>query len=304
MNLYKQHWWKCTGLCKDRPPFFGMVKRSMNRAPGPTDTWWSQHKATCNGSFVKVKEPEGFAAKKKAKGDLELNPGQNYNNIGVYNYANLICILVAKKVKIAAGDKDIRGFLSSQPSTSSGSTEGNTTSAKKPVATEGRDIRGFFTSPVENRGNVNSSQGVHGAAGAVFPSKGKSLAGGTGTVRNKGSSTVTVTKADEPSPAKAGSSQGIVAPTFVPFSGKGNISGWKKSDQPTPQKVTHLPQKTQSKPQQIVDILQKNQSKTPQIVDLTDSPTASKPTLLPCPVCSANIREDKMNEHLDWCLNH
>ena len=32
--------WKCDGPCQNRRPFYGMVKRSMNRAPGPTDRWY------------------------------------------------------------------------------------------------------------------------------------------------------------------------------------------------------------------------------------------------------------------------
>ncbi|KAK2722283.1 hypothetical protein QYM36_002720 [Artemia franciscana] len=65
MSLYKQHWWLCTGTCNKRPPYFGYVKRSMNRAPGPNDLWWKRHKATCSGVFVKVKEPEGYKKNKK-----------------------------------------------------------------------------------------------------------------------------------------------------------------------------------------------------------------------------------------------
>lgn len=54
-----------------------MVKRSMNRAPGPNDNWWAQHKATCGGSFVKVKEPEGFGVKKKKIDSNEPTKGMN-----------------------------------------------------------------------------------------------------------------------------------------------------------------------------------------------------------------------------------
>jgi hypothetical protein len=43
-----------------------MVKRAMNRAPGPTDFWWNDHQATCGGQYIKVQEPDGFS-KKKAK---------------------------------------------------------------------------------------------------------------------------------------------------------------------------------------------------------------------------------------------
>uniref|UniRef100_A0A5K4EI56 Protein with SprT-like domain at the N terminus n=1 Tax=Schistosoma mansoni TaxID=6183 RepID=A0A5K4EI56_SCHMA len=57
VDTYRTHWWRCTGPCRDRPPYFGYVKRSMNRVPGPKDTWWSQHQATCIGRFIKIKEP-------------------------------------------------------------------------------------------------------------------------------------------------------------------------------------------------------------------------------------------------------
>ncbi|CAB4055048.1 SPRTN [Lepeophtheirus salmonis] len=40
VNLYKQHWWKCDGPCVNRRPFFGLVKRSMNRAPGRARRLW------------------------------------------------------------------------------------------------------------------------------------------------------------------------------------------------------------------------------------------------------------------------
>ncbi|CAO1440136.1 unnamed protein product [Diamesa serratosioi] len=58
VNTYKVHWWRCEGPCKDRHPYFGIVKRTANRAPGPNDMWWSKHQQSCGGMFVKVKEPE------------------------------------------------------------------------------------------------------------------------------------------------------------------------------------------------------------------------------------------------------
>lgn len=67
VNLYRQHWWKCNGPCKHRPPFYGTVRRAMNRAPSSKDRWWSEHEATCGGSFIKIKEPEGYTNKKKTK---------------------------------------------------------------------------------------------------------------------------------------------------------------------------------------------------------------------------------------------
>ncbi|XP_037071067.1 sprT-like domain-containing protein Spartan [Pollicipes pollicipes] len=61
------HWWRCTGPCRQRRPYFGFVKRSMNRAPGRSDFWWAQHQATCGGTFEKIREPEGYGKSKKAK---------------------------------------------------------------------------------------------------------------------------------------------------------------------------------------------------------------------------------------------
>ncbi|ULT89242.1 hypothetical protein L3Y34_008014 [Caenorhabditis briggsae] len=70
VRLYKKHWWRCSGPCRDRRPFFGYVKRTCNRTPGPNDRWWSQHQQNCGGSFLKVKEPEGFGEKKSSKKDV------------------------------------------------------------------------------------------------------------------------------------------------------------------------------------------------------------------------------------------
>ncbi|VDO61179.1 unnamed protein product [Haemonchus placei] len=69
VNVYKQHIWRCDGPCRERRPFFGYVKRSSNRAPGPNDLWWNSHKASCNGTFQKIKEPEGYGQRKRKKPD-------------------------------------------------------------------------------------------------------------------------------------------------------------------------------------------------------------------------------------------
>ncbi|NXY18159.1 SPRTN protein, partial [Atrichornis clamosus] len=67
INLYRQHWWRCNGPCQNREPYFGYVKRSMNRAPSAQDFWWDEHQRTCGGTFTKVKEPEKFSEKSKQK---------------------------------------------------------------------------------------------------------------------------------------------------------------------------------------------------------------------------------------------
>ncbi|XP_054728842.1 DNA-dependent metalloprotease SPRTN isoform X3 [Anastrepha obliqua] len=58
VDVYKQHWWRCNGSCTNRAPFFGYVKRTCNRAPGPNDQWWATHQESCGGTFMKIKGPD------------------------------------------------------------------------------------------------------------------------------------------------------------------------------------------------------------------------------------------------------
>ncbi|KAH8343047.1 hypothetical protein KR059_004310 [Drosophila kikkawai] len=54
---YRTHIWRCTGICQNHTPFMGWVKRTSNRAPGPSDQWWEKHQRDCGGTFMKVSEP-------------------------------------------------------------------------------------------------------------------------------------------------------------------------------------------------------------------------------------------------------
>ncbi|KAL5009217.1 hypothetical protein ScPMuIL_014798 [Solemya velum] len=83
VDLYRQHWWRCGGPCKDRKPYYGYVKRAMNRAPSPRDTWWSEHMRTCGGTYTKVKEPDNY--KKKGKKDTDQTLKKSTDNISNKN---------------------------------------------------------------------------------------------------------------------------------------------------------------------------------------------------------------------------
>ena len=68
----------------------------MNRAPGSTDFWWKQHQQTCGGSYVKIKEPEGYQKKlpkKKVldKGQADIRSFGNIN-VQVINYSRGLTI--------------------------------------------------------------------------------------------------------------------------------------------------------------------------------------------------------------------
>jgi hypothetical protein len=61
------------GPCVEKPPYFGIVKRAMNRPPSPKDWWWDEHMRSCGGSYTKIKEPPSKEKQKKSrKSDQEV----------------------------------------------------------------------------------------------------------------------------------------------------------------------------------------------------------------------------------------
>ncbi|KAJ4353296.1 uncharacterized protein N0V89_005023 [Didymosphaeria variabile] len=71
VDSYRTHVWQCSGSCKDQPPYFGLVKRSMNRPPGKYDSWWARHEAECGGTYTKIQEPAPTKKKIEAMSQME-----------------------------------------------------------------------------------------------------------------------------------------------------------------------------------------------------------------------------------------
>jgi len=112
----------------------------MNRVPGPNDTWWSQHQATCNGSFIKIKEPENFGVKKKK--EISGNSSQSSKSSN------------PKKPKLdsSPGVQDIRGFFNSSPTAGTSKRKGANQTAPNPTTIKGKSLKGS-TGPVSNEGS-------------------------------------------------------------------------------------------------------------------------------------------------------
>ncbi|XP_004083927.1 sprT-like domain-containing protein Spartan [Oryzias latipes] len=79
VDVYRQHWWRCDGPCQNRRPYFGYVKRAMNRAPSSLDPWWEDHRRTCGGTYTKIKEPDGYGKKGKKDGKKSLGTSKTSN---------------------------------------------------------------------------------------------------------------------------------------------------------------------------------------------------------------------------------
>ncbi|KAM3861492.1 DNA-dependent metalloprotease SPRTN [Diretmus argenteus] len=166
VDLYRQHWWRCDGPCQNRKPYFGYVKRAMNRAPSAQDPWWGDHQRTCGGTYTKVKEPEGYGKKGKAGNSKDKSVPEKKKALGNGKPSS---------TTTGSGSQDIRhilpfsgkGFLlggKSQSSTSSPPETVVISSPKKP-----------FSSPPPKSpspvwpGPNNPANGVSGASGGQKP---------------------------------------------------------------------------------------------------------------------------------------
>lgn len=214
VKLYQQHWWRCDGPCRNRAPFFGMVKRSMNRNPGPNDFWWATHQATCGGKFIKVREPDRKDKKVKGKsGNRIKTPDiRNFFNNGSPEKVKTLNDL--KKGSVSSG-----GAIKKIPASSTTSGKGN---HGQPVVNR---VVGF--NDLSNVNKKNSRTNIFGGEGKKLGSgipKGK-YTGGI-AVMNKGTSTLTVKpKITNKTGSKVKSETTKPSGTFVPFGGSGQKLG-------------------------------------------------------------------------------
>lgn len=81
VDYHRKHVWRCDGVCKSKPPYFGYVKRAMNRPPGKGDRWFAEHELTCGGKFTKISEPENYKIKKNKNKKTNMNNNINKNKI-------------------------------------------------------------------------------------------------------------------------------------------------------------------------------------------------------------------------------
>lgn len=294
VKLYKQHWWKCSGPCQHRRPFYGLVKRSMNRAPGPNDNWWATHQASCGGSFVKIKEPEGYGVKKKKQVDENKEVPDSKK----------------QKMEMPSGSRDIRGFLASPtsgPSTSKALVTAANVASPLPKPQSNNTSKGKSTTGFSGKkASPSKDKPISGYFGTSSnPSKGKTVTGFVGMVKNKGSSTVTVTspsvgsaktvKTEDARPTQGGIvSKPTSLSSFIPFTGQGNLLGG------CPQRIS-IPSTSGAK--QSTSSIKKETTKVVEIV-LDDSHNEDSPEekQVPCPICQSFVALSQINTHLDSCL--
>ncbi|XP_033317361.1 sprT-like domain-containing protein Spartan [Bombus bifarius] len=116
VRLYQQHWWRCNGPCQKKAPYFGTVRRAMNRAPGPSDFWWKEHQQTCGGQFIKIKEPENFKTKSSKSKEKTKSSPKNYNQPStMFNWLMKTTSPITES-KIVSIPKSIKSVVNNQNS--------------------------------------------------------------------------------------------------------------------------------------------------------------------------------------------
>ena len=282
--LYKQHWWKCNGPCVKMKPFYGLVKRSMNRAPGPYDTWWKQHQATCGGTYTKIKEPEGYG-KKLTKKDAQ------------------------------KGQTDIRAFGKAN---ASGTTNVNNQN-NLPTNGGGKgNIFGFggssFKSPVGGGLQTKGRSGTHtvnpGWKHKDNSSIGHVITSGDDASHSKINKKDIINKPADLNLKTSTSNKDVKKVNLDDNSEKvrQNVRDFWAKRQPTDNEVPSIIAKS-SKEQQATsrDIQPKQENK-----DILSAFKKSEggieqnnttPKYVKCPICDKDVIEMNMNSHLDECLN-
>ncbi|NXO21599.1 SPRTN protein, partial [Cisticola juncidis] len=320
INAYRQHWWRCNGPCQSRAPYFGYVKRSMNRAPSAHDFWWSEHQRTCGGTFTKVKEPEKFSEKSKQKTQTAKPPHFKSTNKGKTQMHGMQDLTPFSGTGYRLGGGD--GVLSEKNTNASSST-GNSEahgslhhSAVRTVPVPKNEIkleklphRGIFALHTSGASERSSS-----AVKREFP---KPSAAGTDSDENDWELPARIARVAEET-----SSQGSPAGTRVVPS-----SNWSPK-QICSEQTSRAQGASEKKSLDRVNTLQQWPKKDDRTAfekyfikkggtDVTtttktraeftqSSASPSSPgrqdRRVSCPVCETDVLESKINEHLDSCL--
>lgn len=281
MELYQTHWWRCNGPCQTRRPHFGIVRRPANRAPGPSDYWFEDHRRKCGGTFIKIAEPE-----KKGKKNQVTKSKPNQNEITKYinNNTKTINNNVPKSVLKDSNNIPIKTGL-------------KTNSSNTIVITK----KGSLFHPKVNKPI------------AVFSGKGQTVDTGrpisnsmdvTEIVRNIWANKQLVTGTNKrPEPAK----------TAMPVRktiGANNVSNPKKHKgdfhgNSPPTKVKKIDDYFKTTASNVLKDVYGEDFKITQLNDskLFGVTTNTQVKLVDCPICNTKVSDKVINRHLDECLN-
>ncbi|KAK7071862.1 hypothetical protein SK128_003244 [Halocaridina rubra] len=324
VDAYRQHIWQCNGPCRQRRPYFGLVKRSMNRAPGPRDPWWQQHQQSCGGTYTKIREPEGYGEKKKKNGNARDQKG-NTNTGDIRKF-------LGKGLSLNGGSNSSRGIKSNAATRSDSSSlplKENIPGHKRTKNSDAlwnlsdagktKNVHGFGSTATGSVKPVNvnnaTRSNVHGFSGSspankkprkmptdseTKPARGNwkgDANGGAGLAMRSGTGSKTVTikgkitrQADTKTEIPSSSSSSTL-PSVTPFQGQGYSLGGGCSNGVS--KLLSLPSSS---------ALSRSTKKTSESKPGRFLEESNKNEYAKCPVCNLKLPVEEMNSHLDECI--
>ncbi|NWH57685.1 SPRTN protein, partial [Geococcyx californianus] len=325
VDSYRQHWWRCNGPCQYRKPYFGYVKRSMNRAPSARDYWWAEHQETCGGTFTKVKEPEKFSAKSKEKTQPAKLPNSKSINKGKTQTRHVQDPVPFSGTGYRLGGGDcgpLRKSTDSSSSVRNSETPGSQHhSAVKTILTPKNEIK-FEKSP---RSGIffplytdDASKKINLASKREFP---KLSVANTKAYKNVSGSPVKIARAtEEESNQDSANNKSVTLLYNTPPKQicleqptGAQVASEKKSSECTNalQQWPKMKDKTAfenyfiKKGSTDVTLSINTPMKTEvlsTVSSASSSTAARQDKKVSCPVCQTEVLESKINEHLDSCL--
>lgn len=312
---YRRHWWRCDGPCQHREPYYGYVKRAMNRAPSAHDYWWDAHQKTCGGTFIKIKEPENSKGKGKtnlgnypvATVETKDNPEKTQKQLLIpfsgkgYVLGKTISSPSPGKFIASNSTNDNQNILNQDNSTkvlrpnSKYEVKSEQNGSSKvplvsPICTSSHQnsINNYF--PKISVANQNAFRNVNGS-----PIK-------DGIV---GSITKNIPNSQRmPTPSKRALKNPLKGIELTSVTASQNMSG---PENEVPSKRQKQEDKTildkfLSKKVQIPSDSTPKCSSYPTVTTQNSIDSSSQRKMVDCPVCQNEILESQINEHLDWCL--
>ncbi|NXO00188.1 SPRTN protein, partial [Rhinopomastus cyanomelas] len=316
VDSYRQHWWRCNGPCRNRKPYFGYVKRSMNRAPSARDFWWAEHQQTCGGTFTKVKEPENFSKKPKEKTQPAKLPTSESSNRGKTetHTTNSVVPFSGKGYRLGDGNSRVSIKTTDSSSCVRNSETSGSQHHSRAIPIPKNEIK-FEKSPRSgilfplNTGDV--SEKINLASKREFP---KLSVANTKAYKNLSGSPVKIARVAEEKSTQGSANckkplkqlcfeqtvaTQVAAEKKIPKS-PSIQQQWPKTEDRTTFENYFIKRGSTDVTSSVKTPMKPKAQPT---VPSASSSTAVRPDeKVRCPVCQTEVLESKINEHLDACL--
>uniref|UniRef100_A0A673IAU3 DNA-dependent metalloprotease SPRTN n=1 Tax=Sinocyclocheilus rhinocerous TaxID=307959 RepID=A0A673IAU3_9TELE len=306
VDVYRQHWWRCNGPCQNHRPFFGYVKRAMNRPPSARDPWWAEHQRTCGGTYTKIKEPENYGKTGKSDKKKDKNPSyESSKNSKPPNIRNVIPFNGRGFVLGGTStNKQSQSPPKAQPEPLTSPPDSPLLPRLQPSEANSFKRVSSGASNVPRRKSVSNTNAFVNVDGSpVRISKVNDLKGKQRSVRDlfqaivlkSPERAVSAPESNFPSPRSIGS----------PRTSGTTPSGAKKRswDDHKSEHIFDYFQQTNGKSS--TSTVQQREEVDSGILLVRDEQANNPPILITvhCPVCHIKVPESTINEHLDSCLS-